>query len=118
MWPHNFIGDFPGNVMSAVCVEAITVPSGNWALIGVDVGVLLVQGELIMRKLLVAPESIIADLEDGGDRERGKSVDSKIIAVFILSSTPLAPAFQACVVAWVVHPLPLPFMRLVRVAVG
>ena len=117
MCPLSVIVVVPGRVMVAVCVDDIRLPSGNCALMGDVVLILLEHGELTMRKLLVAPESIIADLGDGGDRDRGRSADSKIIALFILSSL-LAPIFQACCVVGVVHPLPLPFMRLWRVAVG
>ena len=64
---------------------------------GVVAVVLFIHGDDIMMKLLVAPESIIADDDDGGDRDGGIEFDSKISAVFILSfisTSSLAPNSQ------------------------
>ena len=64
---------------------------------------LFLHGEFTIIKLLVAPESIIALDDDGGDRVRGNGVDSKISVAFILFLLTLpAPIFQASLL--LLHP--------------
>ncbi len=60
MWAARACGGNEGMLMVHVCVECTRLPLGRWAMMGLEVGTMLVAGALVVRKWLVALESRMA----------------------------------------------------------
>ena len=62
LWVAQALGGMFGMFRVHVCVECTRAPFGRRAMMGVVVGRILVAGESVVRKWLVAPESRMAHL--------------------------------------------------------
>jgi hypothetical protein len=61
MWAEQAGGSNEGMTMVHVCVECTRLLLGRWAMMGLVVGTMLVAGGSVIRKWLVAPESMMAN---------------------------------------------------------